>query len=70
MATLSAATAASLLVGLMAIAPRPGSGATTPVRPGSMPDHGRHDTPRRLASPAAVPRPARPCSPQPGPGRP
>lgn len=60
MATLSAATAASLLVGLMAIAPRPGSSATTAVRPGRMPDHGRHDTPRRAVSTVSIAAPPRP----------
>ena len=56
MATLSATTAASLLLGLMAIAPQSGQGPTPPRRraPRGGQDHGRADQANPL--PAHTPR--------------
>lgn len=60
MATLSATTAASLLVGLMAIAPKPGTGrSTAPERPGRSADHGQTDSARRTTPAALSPRVSR-----------
>ena len=57
MATLSAATAASLLVGLMAIAPKPrGNGPAAPDRAVRAADHGRSDSLRRVTAAAPTPR--------------
>ena len=50
MATLSAATAASLLVGLMAIAPKVSMGG------GSAADHSRQPAARRPQAPTTAPR--------------
>ena len=51
MATLSATTAASLLVGLMAVAARPGERSTTPDRAPRGHEHGPHDPMRRSPAP-------------------
>ncbi len=61
MSTLSAATAASLLVGLMAMAPKTAAGSSRPLAPersGRSQDSGRHDPPRCVPA-AALPRTSR-----------